>query len=82
MGCSCKKIKGISENDETKERESVLDKIFRYFLRILLYLIATVLGLIITPIILIMGLFNSFFRKGKPIILPKFLTQHKKSVNG
>lgn len=78
MGCNCKKINKLGEKTEVKEKLNI----FTILAKIGLFLLTVALGLIITPIILVIGIFNAFFRKGKVITIPKFLINPKRSVNG
>lgn len=78
MGCGCKNVKKLDKKNGVKKKEGLTAKL----IKVGLFSLTILLGLIITPIVLVIGLFNAFFRNGKPIMLPKFLTNHKKSVDG
>ena len=82
MSCSCKKVKKLEDKYGVKQKETLLDKSVRISLKIGIFLITVIMGLVLVPIILVVGLFKTFFMKNKRITIPKFLTKYKKSIDG
>lgn len=82
MSCSCKKVKKLEDKYGVEEKETLLDKSSRVFFKIGIFLIAVAIGLILIPIILVVGLFKTFFMKKKSINIPKFLKNYIKSIDG
>ena len=82
MSCSCKKVKKLGDKYGVEEKETLLGKCVKMLYKIGMFLIIVALGLIITPIVLVVGLFKTFFMKNKRITIPRFLTKYKKSIDG
>jgi hypothetical protein len=82
MGCGCKKVKKLGEKYGVEQKETLLDKGIRVLVKIGIFLVTITIGIILVPIILIVGLFKAFFMKDKRIVIPRFLTKYKKSIDG
>jgi hypothetical protein len=82
MSCSCKKVKKLGDKYGVEEKETLFGKCTRMLFKTGIFLITIVMGLIITPIVLVVGLFKTFFMKKKRITIPMFLTKYKKSIDG
>ena len=76
MGCGCKRKLAIESKYGKKIKETALGKVGRFSLRIFLYTITVLLAIVTTPIVLMVVLFNIFFRHNAGIVMPKFLTKY------
>lgn len=76
MGCACKKKLAIESKYGKKVEETILGKVGRIALKILLYTITVLLAIVTTPIVLMVVIFNIFFRHNAGIVMPKFLTKY------
>lgn len=75
MGCNCKRVKSFEEKRGIEEEETILGKIFRKGLRILLFLIAIAFSIVLVPIIIFLAIYNICFGDNK-ITLPKFMRKY------
>ncbi len=78
MGCNCKQRNAIIDTYGTPEDETILEKVSRNLLRVVLFIIAILVGVIVTPIIMLVAVYKIFFTKGEDrmIVLPKMLSKH------
>ncbi len=76
MACACKKKIEMEKKYGTPTSESILDKCYRYAYRCMIFAIAILFALVLTPIIVFMGLYKIIFKNGEPLVLPKFLSQY------
>ena len=78
MGCNCKQRNAVIEKYGEPEEESVLEKASRSFLKLILFVVALILGVVITPIILFTAIYKIMFAKGEKrmLVLPKVLSKH------
>lgn len=75
MGCNCKRVNSFEKKRGIEEEETILGKIFRKGLRILLFLIAIVFTIVLVPIIIFLAIYNICFGDNK-ITLPKFMRKY------
>lgn len=78
MGCGCKRVNSFEEKHGVPEYESFSGKAFRNFLRVLFFLIAIVLAIIVTPILIFVIIYKLIFGKDNKITLPKFMRKYLK----
>ena len=76
MPCACKNKIEIEKKYGTLADETILDKCFRYAYRCMIFAIAILIALVVTPIIVFVGLYKIIFKNGEPLVLPKFLSQY------
>ena len=76
MGCGCKKKKAIEDKYGKKVNETILGKVVRFGLKILLFVITVLLAIVTIPIVLMVVIFNIFFRHNAGIVMPKFLSKY------
>lgn len=76
MGCGCKKKLEIENKYGEKIKETGLGKITRFALKVLLYTITVLLAIVVIPIVLMVVIFNIFFRNNAGIVMPKFLSKY------
>lgn len=77
MGCNCKRITEFENRYGIPENETVLGKTMRYVMKFVLFAIALVLSVILTPLILIWAVYAIFFGNNR-IVLPNFLYKYMK----
>lgn len=80
MACNCKQRNAVIEEYGTPEEESLLGVIYRQFLKIILFIIALVIGIVLIPVILVMAIYQMVFVREdeRMIVLPKMLSKHIK----
>lgn len=76
MACNCKKRNEIEEKYGVREEESFFGKCYRQLWKIIIFVVAIGLGIIITPIMIFIVIYKLFFGNGKPIVLPKQLSKY------
>ena len=76
MGCACKRKLDIESKYGKKIEETALGKVGRFSLRIFLYTITVLLAIVVIPIVLMVVIFNIFFRNNAGIVMPKFLSKY------
>jgi len=72
MGCNCKRVNEITEEYGTKMKETIFQKIWRYTFRVLLYLMTMLFAIVLTPVVIVVVIYKSFFSKNKTLVLPNF----------
>ena len=73
MGCNCKKARLLQQMAE-REKEPILTKMFRYFMKIVMFLITIGLSIVIVPILFVVVVYKVIFGDmTTPIVLPKFV---------
>lgn len=79
MACNCKQRNEIVEKYGTPEEESILEIVYRNLLKVVLFLIALVLGIILVPVIFVVVVYKMIFKTGEDrmIVLPN-LTKYFK----
>ena len=78
MGCSCKRNLAFQKKYGVEEEESILRKAYRLFLRVILFIIAMVVGVIVAPVMIVVASYKMFFVKDKNIMIPKLLNKYLK----
>ena len=78
MGCGCKRKLAIEKKYGTVVKETILKKSFRITLKVTLYIITILLAIVVTPIVIMVALYNIFFRHNAGIVMPNFLTKYLK----
>ena len=76
MGCGCKKVRSFEEKHGVPEYESLSGKVYRHFLRVVLFLIAIALAIVVTPILIFVTIYKLTFGKDNKITLPKFMRKY------
>ena len=76
MGCACKRKMAIERKYGEKVEETYLGKFTRFGFKVFLYTITVLLAIVTTPIVIMVAIFNIFFRHNAPIIMPKFLSKY------
>ena len=76
MSCNCKKKIEFEKKYGTPADETILEKCYRYTYRCMIFAIAILIALVVTPIIVFVGLYKIIFKNGEPLVLPKFLSQY------
>lgn len=78
MGCACKRKLAIEKKYGDEVEETTLGKVGRTSFKVFLYAITVLLAIVTTPIVLMVVLFNIFFRHNAGIVMPNFLTKYLK----
>ena len=76
MGCACKRKLAIEEKYGEKIKETTLGKVGRIGFKIFLYTITVLLAIVATPIVIMVVIFNIFFRNNAGIVMPNFLSKY------
>ena len=76
MSCNCKRAREIEEKYGEEQEESLFWKGYRFLWKIIFNLIFIVLAIIITPIIILMVLYNIVFGRENVLILPKQMRKY------
>ena len=79
MACNCKQRNEIVEKYGTPEEESILGIVYRNLLKVVLFLIALVLGIILVPVIFVVVVYKMIFTTGEDrmIVLPNLIKYFK-----
>ena len=79
MACNCKQRNEIVEKYGTPEEESILGIAYRNLLKVILFLIALVLGIILVPVIFVVVVYKMIFTTGEDrmIVLPNLIKYFK-----
>lgn len=79
MACNCKQRNEIVEKYGTPEEESILGIVYRNLLKVILFLIALVLGIILVPVIFVVVVYKMIFTTGEDrmIVLPNLIKYFK-----
>lgn len=79
MACNCKQRNEIVEKYGTPEEESILGIAYRNLLKVVLFLIALVLGIILVPVIFVVVVYKMIFTTGEDrmIVLPNLIKYFK-----
>ena len=79
MACNCKQRNEIIEKYGTPEEESILGIVYRNLLKVILFLIALVLGIILVPVIFVVVVYKMIFTTGEDrmIVLPNLIKYFK-----
>ena len=68
MGCNCKN--SIKINDVNATEQTKLEKVFVFFKKVMLFLFALCLTVIVTPIVIVVIFYKMIFKNGEAIIIP------------
>jgi hypothetical protein len=79
MACNCKQRNEIVEKYGTPEEETILGIVYRNLLKVILFLIALVLGIILVPVIFVVVVYKMIFTTGEDrmIVLPNLIKYFK-----
>lgn len=79
MACNCKQRNEIIEKYGAPEEESILGIVYRNLLKVILFLIALVLGIILVPVIFVVTVYKMIFTTGEDrmIVLPNLIKYFK-----
>ena len=76
MGCACKRKLAIEKKYGQKIKETFVKKVTRIGFKALLYTITILLAIVVTPIVIMVVIFNIFFRHNAGIVMPNFLSKY------
>jgi hypothetical protein len=76
MGCACKRKLAIEKKYGQKIKETFVKKAARIGFKVSLYVITVLLAIVTIPIVLMVVLFNIFFRHNAGIVMPNFLSKY------
>jgi hypothetical protein len=79
MACNCKQRNEIVEKYGTPEEETILGIVYRNLLKVILFLIALVVGIILVPVIFVVVVYKMIFTTGEDrmIVLPNLIKYFK-----
>lgn len=78
MGCNCKKKMVLDEAYGVVGNENLLQRLYRYLWRLIMFPIILVLACIIVPILIFSITYQMVFKKNIKIVPPKFLGKYMK----
>ena len=78
MGCNCKKKMVLDEAYGAVGNENLLQKLYRYLWKLIMFPIILVLACIIVPILIFSIVYQMVFKKEIKIVPPKFLGKYMK----
>jgi hypothetical protein len=82
MACNCKKALELQKKG-TRVRENVIEKAARYGLKSVFFAITLLVGMVLTPVLLLIVAYKLCFGDmSKPIVIPKFLSKLVKKDYG
>lgn len=75
MPCNCKQRNEIVEKYGTPEEETILGMFFRNFMKVILFMIILVLGVVLVPVIFVVAIYKMLFTTGedRTIVLPNII---------
>ena len=76
MSCNCKKKIEFEKKYGTPADETILEKCYRYTYRCMIFAIAILIALVVTPTLVFIALYKMIFKNGEPIILPEFMSKY------
>lgn len=79
MACSCKNAQRIKDANEGKIEISLLERGFYFFKKLLLFIFAICLGIVVTPIIIVMIIYGIVFKNRGNITIPNKVLNMLKS---
>lgn len=74
MGCNCKKIKEFEDENGTLQEEGIINRLFRFFTKLMLFVLFLVLFVIVSPLMFIILAFKLTMSDTEQVKLPRFLT--------
>lgn len=76
MSCNCKKKIEFEKKYGTPVDETILEKCYRYTYRCMIFAIAILIALVVTPTVVFVALYKIIFKNSEPIVLPEFMSKH------
>lgn len=81
MACNCKRKIELEDKYGIEEEETILQKLNRFFIKVIFMVLAIGVTVVVAPILVIMSFYKVFFGNGK-ITLPNFLSKYLKNTDG
>jgi len=80
MACNCKQRNEVIEEYGMPEEEGLLSVLYRNLMKVVFFVMALIIGILLVPIILVVMIYQMTFVKEpeRMIILPKVLSKHIK----
>ncbi len=75
MACNCKNKIRMEERYGTKVDDGAVSRTLNFLLKVFVFLIVILMGVVITPIVFIVAIYKIFFGKDKGIIIPKSILE-------
>ena len=76
MACNCKKTNEFQDKYGKPEEESAFDKSQRYIYKIMIFAVAILIAIVVTPVIVMTAVYKMIFKNNESIILPEFLSKY------
>lgn len=82
MACNCKNISRFEDEHGTPAYESFLERMTRQLWKVLLFFIAVMMVVAVTPCVLLYVLFKMFWGRNRNVPVPAFIRKYLKKRNG
>ena len=76
MACNCKKTNEFQDKYGESEEENAFEKSQRYIYKIMIFAVAILLAIVVTPVIVMTATYKMIFKNNESIILPEFLSKY------
>jgi hypothetical protein len=76
MACNCKKTNEFQDKYGKPEEESAFQKSQRYIYKIMIFAVAVLLAIVVTPVIVMTAIYKMIFKNNESIVLPEFLSKY------
>ena len=76
MACNCKKTNEFQDKYGKPEEESAFDKSQRYIYKIMIFAVAILIAMVVTPVIVMTAVYKMIFKNNESIVLPEFLSKY------
>jgi len=78
MACNCKRKIDLEKKYGVRQTETILGKVRRFMLKILIFIFLMAMILVATPIMIVVVIYRIAFKGDTAIVLPKFLGKYIK----
>ena len=76
MACNCKKTNEFQDKYGESEEEKKKEKSQRYIYKIMIFAVAILWAIVVTPVIVMTAIYKLIFKNNESIILPEFLSKY------
>lgn len=78
MACNCKKTNEFQDKYGELEEENAFNKSQRYIYKIMVFALAILMAIVVTPVIVVTAIYKMIFKNNEAIVLPEFLSKYMK----
>ena len=76
MACNCKKVNDLQDKYGVPSEESAFGKSQRYIYKIMIFALAILMMIVVTPVIVVTAIYKMVFKNNETIVLPEFLSKY------